>query len=277
MLLLPLPSISFLLVGLLGGLGSLALNDLDGGGLDHTDSHGLPHVTDSEPSERREVSEGLHAHGLAGSQPHDGGVTGLDELGVVLHGLTGTTVNLLLDLSKLAGDVGGMTVQDWAVAVADLTGVVQHNDLGGEVRDSGGGLVLAVGGNVTSLDVLHGDVLDVESNIVSGNGLGQRLVVHLHGLDLSGQHVGSEGDNHARLDDASLHTTHGHCSNTSDFVDILQGKSERLVSGSGGRNDRVQSLQESHATGLALLPLNAPSLVPGHVGGCPDHVVSVPI
>merc|ERR1719347_1325085 len=118
-----------------------------------------------------------------------------------------------------------MTVQDWAVAVADLTGVVQHDDLGGEVRDSGGGLVLAVGGDVASLDVLHGDVLDVESNIVSGNGLRQRLVVHLHGLDLSGQHVGGEGDNHARLD-SGLHTTHGHCSNTSDFVNILQGKSE---------------------------------------------------
>ena len=53
------------------------------------------------PSERREVSEGLDTHGLAGGQPHDGGVTGLDELGVVLNGLTGTTINLLLDLSEL--------------------------------------------------------------------------------------------------------------------------------------------------------------------------------
>merc|ERR1719449_378337 len=114
--------------------------------------------TDSKPSKRREVSEGLDTHGLAGGQLDDGGVPGLDELGVVLNGLTGTTVNLLLDLSELAGDVGGVTVQDWAVAVANLTGVVQHNDLGGEVRDSGGGLVLAVGSNVASLDVLHGDV-----------------------------------------------------------------------------------------------------------------------
>ena len=53
------------------------------------------------PSERREVSEGLDTHGLAGGQLDDGRVTRLDELGVVLHGLTGTTVNLLLDLSKL--------------------------------------------------------------------------------------------------------------------------------------------------------------------------------
>ena len=98
---LPQLSISFLLHGLLGGLGLLALGDLGGGGLDDTDSHGLPHVTDGEPSERRVVSEGLDTHGLAGSQQDDGGVSRLDELGVILGGLTGTTVNLLLDLGKL--------------------------------------------------------------------------------------------------------------------------------------------------------------------------------
>ena len=81
---LPQLSISFLLHGLLGGLGLLTLGDLGGGGLDDTDSHGLPHVTDGEPSERRVVSEGLDTHGLAGSQQDDGGVTRLDELGVVL-------------------------------------------------------------------------------------------------------------------------------------------------------------------------------------------------
>ena len=53
------------------------------------------------PSEGRVVSEGLDTHGLAGSQQDDGGVSRLDELGVVLGGLTGTTVNLLLDLGKL--------------------------------------------------------------------------------------------------------------------------------------------------------------------------------
>ena len=51
-LLLP-TNISFLLVGLLRGLGRLALHNLGGGGLDDADSHGLPHVTDSEPGEIR--------------------------------------------------------------------------------------------------------------------------------------------------------------------------------------------------------------------------------
>ena len=90
-----------LLISLLGGLGLASLNNLGGGGLDDTHGDGLPHVTDSEPSEGRVVGEGLDTHGLAGGQQDNGGVTRLDELGVVLGGLTGTAVNLLLDLSKL--------------------------------------------------------------------------------------------------------------------------------------------------------------------------------
>merc|ERR1719227_100110 len=208
--------------GLLGGLGLLAFGSLGCGGLDDSNSHGLSHVSDSESSQWRIVSEGLDTHGLAGGQQDDGGISRLDELGVVLHGLTGTTVNILLDLSKLASNVSCVTIKDRRVSIADLTRMIEDNNLGGEVRDSRCWLVLGVRGDISSLDVLHGDVLDVEANVVSGNGLGERLVVHLHGLDLSGQHVGGEGDDHAGLDDASLHTTHGHCSNTSDLVDILE-------------------------------------------------------
>ena len=73
--------------------------------LDDTDSNSLPHVPNGEPSKGRVVGEGLHAHGLAGEQLHDGSVSGLDELGRVLSGLAGTPVNLLQDLCKLASDV----------------------------------------------------------------------------------------------------------------------------------------------------------------------------
>merc|ERR1719282_1692468 len=56
----------------------------------------------------------------------------------------------------------------------------------------------------------------------------------------------------------------------------LEGKSERLVSGSGWRNNGVKSLQKSHSTGISLLPLGLPSLVPGHLVRGVDHVVPVP-
>merc|ERR1719309_233724 len=267
---------SLLLVGLLGGLGGLAGDLLGGGGLDDTNSNSLPHVPDGEPSKRRVVGEGLHAHGLAREQLHDGSVSGLDELGRVLSGLASTPVNLLKDLGELASNVGGVAVEHWGVAVGHLAGVVQHDDLGGEVGNAGGGLVLGVGGDVASLDVLDRHVLDVEANVVARDSLGQRLVVHLDGLDLSGEVDRGEGDNHAGLDHSSLHTTDGHCANASNFVDILKGQPEGLVSGPAGGNDGVESLKEGHAIGLAFLPLNVPALVPGHVGRGLDHVVAVP-
>ena len=117
--------------------------------------------------------------------------------------------------------MSSVAIKDGAVAVGDLSGVIEADDLGGEVSHTSGGLVLGVGGDVSSLDVLDRDVLDVEANVVSRDSLGEGLVVHLHGLDLSGQLVGGEGDDHAGLDDSGLHTTHGDCSNTSDFVHNL--------------------------------------------------------
>ena len=59
-------------------------------------------------------------------------------------------------------------------------------------------------------------------------------------------------------------------------ANYLEGQPEGLVSGPGGGNDRVKGLEEGHAAGLAFLPLHVPSLVPGHVLGSLDHVVSVP-
>merc|ERR1719192_2851445 len=267
---------SLLLVGLLGGLGGLAGDLLGGGGLDNTDSNSLPHVPDGEPSQGRVVGEGLHAHGLAGEQLHYGSVSGLDELGRILGGLASTPVNLLKDLGELAGNVGGVAVENWGVAVGHLAGVVQHDDLGGEVGNAGGGLVLGVGGDVASLDVLDRHVLDVEANVVAGDSLGQGLVVHLDGLDLSGEVDRGEGDNHAGFDHSSLHTTDGHCANASNFVDILKGQPEGLVGGPAGGNDGVEGLKEGHAVGLAFLPLDVPALVPAHVGGGLNHVVAMP-
>merc|ERR1740129_279571 len=120
------------------------------------------------------------------------------------------------------------------------------------------------------------DVLDVESNIVSWGSLGQRLVVHLDGLDLSGEHVRGEGDDHTGLDDTGLHSAHWDCSNTSNFVNILEWQSEGLVSWSCWRNDGVKSLKEGGAVGLAFLSLHVPSLVPTHVVAGLQHVVAVP-
>jgi len=66
--------------------------------------------------------------------------------------------------------------------------MVQHDDLGGEVGGSARRLILGVAGHVAAPQLLHGDVLHVEADVVAWQGLRQRLVMHLDGF-----HLGSEG------------------------------------------------------------------------------------
>ena len=126
--------------------------------LDDTDGDGLPHVTDSETTEGRVLSVRLNAHGLAGNELDDDGVAGLDELGVRLDRLTSSAIDLLEELSELASNVGGVAIEDGSVTSADLTRVVENHDLGVEGSSLLGGVVLRVGGDVTTTDILDRDV-----------------------------------------------------------------------------------------------------------------------
>ena len=78
------------------------------------------------------------------------------------------------------------------------------------------------------------------------------------------------------LDDTSLDTTDGHCSNTADFVDVLEGETEGLACGTCGGNDSVEGLEEGGTLGISFLTGDFPSLVPSHVGGGFQHVVAMP-
>ena len=159
---------SLLLAGLFGSLGDLAsAGFLEVDALNDTDSNSLPHVTDGEATERREVREGLNAQRLGRSQGDHGSITRLDKLGVFLSGFAGTAIALLLDFSELAGNVGGVAIQHGSVAVGDLARVVQHNDLGVEVGSALGWVVLGVTSHVTTAQFLDGDVLDVEANVIT--------------------------------------------------------------------------------------------------------------
>merc|ERR1712216_772541 len=150
----------------------------------------------------------------------------------------------------------------------DLARVLHDDDLGSEVVGLLGGVVLGVGGDVATTDVLDGDVLDVEAHVVTGGGLGHGLVVHLDRLDLSG-HVGrGEGADHAGLDDAGLDAAHGHCSDTTDLVHILEGETEGAVDWALGGLNHVEGLKEAGP----LVPLH---LVLAGVTDLADHVVTV--
>jgi len=157
-----------------------------------------------------------------------------------------------------------VAIEDGGVAVANLTGVVEDNDLSSEVVGLTGRIVLGVTSDVSTADFLDGDVLDVEANVVTGDGLGERLVVHLNGLDFSGDVHGREGHDHSGLEDTSLNTTDGDGTNTTDLVDVLEGETEGLVNRALGGLNLVECLKESGA------------LVPAHLVGALNHVVTVP-
>merc|ERR1739848_726749 len=71
-------------------------------------------------------------------------------------------------------------------------------------------------------------------------------------------------------------TTNGHCSNTTDFVNVLEWQTQWFVSRSCWGNNSVQSFQKSGTLGISFLTGDFPSLVPSHVGGGVQHVIAVP-
>jgi len=264
------------LAGLLGSLGDLATTLVGlGNGLDDTDSDSLSHVTDGKSTKRWVVSEGLNAHRLGRNHLDNGGITGLDELGGGFNRLASSSVDLLEELGELAGDVGSVAVQDWSVAGTDLAWVVKDDDLGVEGVAALWWVVLGVTADVASADFLDRDVLDVETDVVTWDTLGELFVVHFDGLDFGGDVGGSECDDHTSLDDAGFDSTDWHRSNTGDLVDVLQGKSKWLVSWSRRRFDGVDGFKKGLARGLAGLGLLLPTLVPWAVAGVVDHVVTI--
>ena len=50
--------------------------------------------------------------------------------------------------------VSSVAIQNWRVSVADLSGVVENDNLGGKVLSTDSGLVLGVRGDISTLDIL---------------------------------------------------------------------------------------------------------------------------
>ena len=106
------------------------------------------------------------------------------------------------------------------------------------------------------------DVLDVETNVVTGDTLLELLVVHLDRLDLSRDVRGRDRDDHASLDDTSLHTTDGHRTDTTDLVNILEWETERLVLRTNRGLDGVDGIEKGLTLNNTALRLFGPALPP---------------
>jgi len=224
----------------------------------------LLHISDGESSERGIFREDFTTHGLGGVEFNHTGISGLDGLGVFFKNLSVSSIDLGLDTGELASDVSGVAIEDGGISRGDLSRVVKNNNLGKESNNFLRGIVLGISTNVSSLDVLNGNSLNVESNVVSGDSLGEGFVMHFDGLDVGSNVRGGEGNVHTGLDDSGFDSSDRDGSNTSDLIDVLEGKSEGLVDGSLGGDDVIKSLDESL------------TLVPGEVVRLLKHVISVP-
>ena len=224
----------------------------------------MTHITDGEATERRVDREGLAAHGLRGLKADHGGISLLDVLGSLLSSLTGTLIDLRQESGELAGNVGSVAIQNGGITSRDLTRVVQDDDLSSEVLNTDGGVVLGVRADETTADILNRQRLNVETDVISGVGLTDGLVVHLDGLNLSGDTSGGESDVHTGLEDTSLDTTNGDSTDTTNLVDVLEGETEGLIGRTLGDLEGIKGVEEGG------------SIVPGGVGRLLHHVVSVP-
>jgi len=232
--------------------------------LDDTDSDGLFHVSDSESTEWWESGESFDNHWLGWGHSDDTGITRFDGFWEFLSDSTGSLVHLVLDFSELASNMASMAIEDWSVTVHDLTWMVHDDNLSLEELGVHSWLSLGVGSDVSSLDILNGEVLDVETNIVSWNSFSDRLVMHLDGFAISGGSHWSESDVHVWLDDTGLDSTDWNSSDTRDLVDILEWESEWLENWSLWWLNGIEGFKEER------------SFVPWHVIGRLEHVVTNP-
>ena len=189
--------------------------------------------------------EDFTAEGLGGDEGDESGISVLDELGVLFLRFTSSSVDLVVNGFELASNMGSVAIEHGGISVLDLTGVVHDDDLRVERSDFFGWVILGIGSDVSSADILDGDTFDVETNVVTWDGFGEGFVMHLDGLALRLDLGGSKLNEHAWLDDTSLDSADGYCSNTTDLVDVLEGKSEGLVCRSLGGFEGIESLYEN--------------------------------
>ena len=221
------------------------------------------HVSNGVSTKRGIFLEDFAAEGLGGDEGDESGISVLDELGVLFLRFTSSSVDLVVNGFELASNMGSVAIEHGGISVLDLTGVVHDDDLRVERSNFFSWVVLGIRSDVSSADILDGDTLDVETNVVTWDGLGEGFVMHFDGLAFSLDLGGSELNEHTGLDDTSFDSADGYCSDTTDLVDVLEGKSEGLLCRSLGGFKSIKGLYEDG------------SLVPRGVGGLLEHVVSI--
>uniref|UniRef100_A0A8C9MY21 Uncharacterized protein n=1 Tax=Serinus canaria TaxID=9135 RepID=A0A8C9MY21_SERCA len=147
-------------------------------------------------TERRIIREALNTHGFSRDHINDGSISRFQEFGAILQLLARTTINLLLKLSKFARNVSGMAIQHRGIA-----------------SSFHGRVILAVTSNITTANILHRHVLNIEANVVTRQSFAQGFVVHLNRFNFSCYIDWGKCNHHAWLQNTCFHTANRYSTN----------------------------------------------------------------
>uniref|UniRef100_A0A8C0P626 Uncharacterized protein n=1 Tax=Canis lupus familiaris TaxID=9615 RepID=A0A8C0P626_CANLF len=211
-------------------------------------------------AQRRIVREALNTHRFARNHINNGSIPRFQELGTIFQLLSRTMNYVFLQLSKLASNVSCVTIQHRCISSTDLAWMVQDYQLSCEA----------------TMNIFDRYVLDIEAHIVPRKSLTQSFMVHFNRLYFSCNIDWSKGDHHARLKNTSLHSTHWDSTNTSNFVDVLERQTQRLISWTSWWQNAIQSFKQCGSTGVPIFTGDFPSLEPRHVSTWLQHVVTIP-
>ncbi|KAF3812839.1 hypothetical protein GH733_019202 [Mirounga leonina] len=128
-----------------------------------------------------------------------------------------------LQLSKLASNVSWVTIQHRGISSMDLAWMVQDNHLSCEASCFHWWIIFAVTSHIATTNIFDRYVLHIEAHIVPSKSLAQSFMVHFNRLYFSYKIDWSKGDHHAKFKNTSLHSAHRDSTDTTNFVDILEG------------------------------------------------------
>merc|ERR1711937_991329 len=192
-------------------------------------------VQESNSGKSFAVLEVVNNEGLEGFEHDLGHLVGFQDGGALLLLSTGFFSHLPVDADQLAGGATASDKSDWSVSDLDFLGDIEGLDLASEVLDGEKGGVFLVDHDVTGSWHVGGlQVLNIETNIVTGSSLGHTLVVHLHGKHLSfawhtGGVGGEEVDELLRQHLSLFDTSCKHVSDTLNLVQTGNWKAHRLA------------------------------------------------
>lgn len=138
--------------------------------LDDSNSDCVLVVTNGKPTKWWEIAEALDSQRFGRNHSNQSTISLLQCHWVLLENFAGSSVLSVEELSKLAGGVRGVTIDDWGVAEGDVAWMVHDNHLCDEGLNLLRGLILGIRGNVATMNVVNMQASDIESHVVTGLG-----------------------------------------------------------------------------------------------------------